>query len=299
MRIDFRWIKDTNGALDRNFVGALARHFGLTAFVETGTYMGDTVANLADLFERLTSIELAPELAAQARVRFATQPHVSIIGADSSEGLKIAFNRIPDQPALIWLDAHYSGGTTARGDGNTPVLAEVEQILTMRDGRDVILVDDVRYFWPVPPGFRDHFSLHGYPMLGEVAERLSSMRAPYEPIMLGDALLALPKKRAATYCVSDVAAACTQSRFRPPGAEVDHAIELAIKAAAMHERLALLDLPPLLEAQRDYGLGGHFYYWRGILLESEGRDTEAIRDLQFAERCGVIPSDRVASRASD
>ena len=33
-----------------------------------------------------------------------------------------------DGPALFWLDGHYSGGDTAKGELDTPVSAELESI---------------------------------------------------------------------------------------------------------------------------------------------------------------------------
>lgn len=49
-------------------------------------------------------------------------------------------------PALFWLDGHYSGGVTARGDMETPVSAELQAILASPIAGHVILIDDVRCF---------------------------------------------------------------------------------------------------------------------------------------------------------
>ena len=49
-------------------------------------------------------------------------------------------------PALFFLDGHYSGDITARGDKETPVLEELGALLS--DGRfeHVVVVDDARCF---------------------------------------------------------------------------------------------------------------------------------------------------------
>src|SRR5579862_5495861 len=135
MRFGYRWIKDGSGTLDRDFVALLAGSFGIDSFVETGTYRGDSLAAVRDIFARLISVELSPDLAAAARSRFAGDAAVSIIEGDSAAGLGAALASIPDRPAILWLDAHYSGGATAKGDRNTPIQAEIEQILSSRDGR--------------------------------------------------------------------------------------------------------------------------------------------------------------------
>ena len=54
-----------------------------------------------------------------------------------------------NKPCLFWLDAHYSGGSTAKGQTNTPVIDELECILNHKNGNEhVILIDDARLFVP-------------------------------------------------------------------------------------------------------------------------------------------------------
>lgn len=286
MNISYGWIKDSEGALDRAIVADLARHFELSTFIETGTYLGDTLAAMEGTFDRRLSIELAPQFAQAARERFAHDRTVEVIEADSASGLASAFARSPHDRALIWLDAHYSGGPTAKGDGNTPVMAEIDQILRDRDGRDVVLIDDVRLFWPVPGGFETHDSLEGYPSLADVAARLS--QAGFDVFLLCDALLAAPRG----LTPSPVLSACTRSRLRPADGRVDETIEAVLLGAEGAERRALTAAPLPIESQKAYGVGGHYFYWRGVLRQSEGDLAGASEDLSFAARCGVIPASR-------
>src|SRR5437879_2682040 len=105
MILEFRWIKTASGALDADFVGDLAKRFGIGVFVETGTYHGDTLASLLPHFDRLISIEIEPKLASRARARFEGESKVTIIQGDSANGLRSALRNLDGQPALIWLDA--------------------------------------------------------------------------------------------------------------------------------------------------------------------------------------------------
>src|SRR5215469_3992469 len=89
MLLGFRWIKSAGGALDPEFSGALARAFGLRTFIETGTFLGDTIAAQVDRFDRLVSIELKPDLVEKARARFMPHPKVSIIQGHSADGLRM------------------------------------------------------------------------------------------------------------------------------------------------------------------------------------------------------------------
>ena len=48
-------------------------------------------------------------------------------------------------PALFWLDGHYSGGGTAKGEMCTPIIQELK-VIGLRSPQDVILIDDARLF---------------------------------------------------------------------------------------------------------------------------------------------------------
>jgi hypothetical protein len=284
LQLGYRWIKGADEALAPDFVQPLAQLFGLNAFVETGTYRGDTIAAMRPLFRRLASVELSNEFARRAAERFAADHAVDIIHADSTAGLARAFAAIGETSAFVWLDAHYSGGPTARGADNTPILGELDCLFETRAGRDVVLIDDARLFWPVPGGFLDHDTLHGYPMLSRIAELLRGSKHGYEVHCFGDALLAVPPGISAT----PVLQACTLSRLAPPGAARQPGLEAVITSSAGAERDCLSDPPPFVEAQKAYGLGGHYFYWRALLREREGRHAEAAEDLAFARRCQVI-----------
>ncbi len=137
-----------------------ARRFRLPVLVETGTYRGEMIAAVKDLFEEVYSIELSTELWRRARERFAHARRVSILQGDSGQVMRELLPRIR-RPCLFWLDGHYSAGMTAKGDLETPIRAELDQIFGHPLAREhVILIDDARCF----TGEGD------YPTLGFVRE---------------------------------------------------------------------------------------------------------------------------------
>lgn len=121
------------------------RSHGLRTFIETGTFAGETVAALAALVDRVVSIELDPALAASARARFAAARHVTILQGNSGELLARVVEPLTE-PALFWLDGHYSGSITARGDLDSPIASEIDAILRHPVAGHVVLIDDARYF---------------------------------------------------------------------------------------------------------------------------------------------------------
>ena len=54
--------------------------------------------------------------------------HVYILQGDSTHVLSAILGKI-SQPCLFWLDAHCSGGQTARGELETPIMWELSCIL--------------------------------------------------------------------------------------------------------------------------------------------------------------------------
>lgn len=108
--------------------------------METGTYLGDTVAAVADQFDGCITIELSADLHVQARTRFASTHHVTCLHGDSGALLQGVIAAL-DEPALFWLDAHDSAGRTASA-GYDPIAAELQAIYSHRVKRHVILIDD-------------------------------------------------------------------------------------------------------------------------------------------------------------
>ncbi len=128
----------------RRLLRRYARQFGLAILVETGSYRGDTVAALRREFKQVYSIELSPDLARMAEKRFRRARNVTIIHGDSGATLA-ELTRELHVPTLFWLDGHYSAGSTARGTLSTPVLAELEAILSHPVSGHVVLIDDAAW----------------------------------------------------------------------------------------------------------------------------------------------------------
>ena len=122
-----------------------ATKYNLKVFVETGTYYGDMVEALKNYFDKIYSIELDQYLFKVCKKKFKSKNHIELIHGDSSEKLKEVIKKI-SQPALFWLDGHYSGDGTARGHTDTPIYAELNEILDSKDLRHVVIIDDAREF---------------------------------------------------------------------------------------------------------------------------------------------------------
>lgn len=120
--------------------------FSPAAFIETGTYKGKMVYAVMPYIREIYSIELDWAHYQRAKRRFAGYPNIHIIQGQSGEELPKILANIRDK-CIFWLDAHYSGGSTAKGDSQTPIVQELECILKHEKADEhVILIDDARLF---------------------------------------------------------------------------------------------------------------------------------------------------------
>lgn len=117
-------------------------------WIETGTFRGDMTARLAPVSDRVVTIEPMDDLHRAAVERFVESPHVEVLHGTSEDRLGSAIDGLPVGPLNFWLDGHFSGGVTFRGDADTPILQELSEVeRVIAAGRAVsVLVDDVRLF---------------------------------------------------------------------------------------------------------------------------------------------------------
>lgn len=118
-------------------------------FVETGTYEGRTARWAAEHFGFVFTIERSPALHARAAQALAGMKHVEPLCGDTRALLKPIVEGLHALRAIHWLDAHWSGGSTAGEDAECPLLDELQVLAGRHD--DIILIDDARLFLSAPP----------------------------------------------------------------------------------------------------------------------------------------------------
>ena len=113
-------------------------------FIETGTHTGATVklANRVG-FKRIYSVELSDKWYEHNKKQFEKHAHIHMIHGNSGSKLSEILSTI-DEPCVIWLDAHYSGGDTA--NSRVPIYKELEAIKNHHIKTHTILIDDMRGF---------------------------------------------------------------------------------------------------------------------------------------------------------
>lgn len=119
--------------------------YNYNILVETGTYLGDMVEAQKSNFDKLFSIELGADLFKNAKKRFKDDKNVILELGDSGKVLRKVLQQI-DEPAIFWLDGHYSAGITAKGEKECPIFEELDSIFDSKNLNHVLLIDDARCF---------------------------------------------------------------------------------------------------------------------------------------------------------
>jgi len=164
------------------------RRFQPGIFIETGTYKGKMVYSVIPYIKEIYSIELEPRHYENATRRFAGYPNIHILLGQSGEVLPGVLAKI-NQPCIFWLDAHWSGGSTAESDLQTPIMQETECILNHSRAADhIVLIDDARNFT----------SQNDYPAL-KTLERFVLDIHPACVFQVKDDIIRIHSKRERTY----------------------------------------------------------------------------------------------------
>ena len=112
--------------------------------IETGTQWGNMIFAQLACFDSIFSIELSEKLYARAVKRFKRYKHVHLIYGDSGIMLANVMKNI-SEPAIFWLDGHYSAGITAKGEKECPIWEELNTIIKDKQPH-ILLIDDARCF---------------------------------------------------------------------------------------------------------------------------------------------------------
>lgn len=111
-------------------------------YIETGTYLGFGIRDVMEHYDIIHSIELSQKWYDYNVEQFKQFPHIQLHLGDTKNVLPTLLQDI-HEPVTIYLDAHYSGGETAFGEEECPLLYELD-FLSKRPYNDIIIIDDCR-----------------------------------------------------------------------------------------------------------------------------------------------------------
>jgi hypothetical protein len=181
-------------SLRADFLRNIAELFHADVFIESGTSYGSTVNAAQGVFNEIHTIELDHAFYVKACARFAQERNVYLYEGDSGELLADILSTLKERKIVCWLDGHYSGGTTAKGELNTPILKELKALENAHRSDAIILIDDVCCFRPDIQKIPD-IAL-GYPTIIELKQAILQINPHYRFIIYGDIAIAFPPEYA-------------------------------------------------------------------------------------------------------
>ena len=167
--------------LKQNILTYLQIKHNYNILIETGTYLGEMVDAQKLWFNKIISIELDKNLYNLAVKKFQKNNKIQILNGDSGIIMSTIVNELNEE-AIFWLDGHYSGGITAKGEKICPIYEELNAILNS-SYKHIILIDDLRLF----------VGKDDYPTIDELNNFINQKKCDYEMKFLHDIII-LEKK---------------------------------------------------------------------------------------------------------
>lgn len=135
--------------LDRSFLLQLKDDYTLYhTFIETGTYLAETIFALEPFFDKLYTCEIKPEFWQGAKSRYSGDK-ISFLLGDSTKTFESLLPNITDK-SIFFLDGHWSAGNTGKGEKDCPLYEELDLINRLYVPEAIIIIDDCRLFGKGP-----------------------------------------------------------------------------------------------------------------------------------------------------
>lgn len=275
-------------SLEEPFLRMVEEAFQTPMFIETGTYQGDTTALAATIFPHVYSIELSRELFEKARKRFAKNEQIHLYEGDSVKLLPYLL-KLSKERMMLFLDAHFSMGSTVKGEVNTPILSELTILKESKIADAIILIDDTRMFYE-PINCVEKTFIEGYPTLNEIVCKLQDINPHYQCALIYDVLIAFPADQ--KIVVSPLVRALTMSRlYDGHNYEMEDVLkaELFIAYAQGEEKESLLELAQAWVEpwSATAGLSRHYALWTGLIMLAQEQYDKGLAYLQEAKKRGL------------
>uniref|UniRef100_A0A6C0HYQ4 Methyltransferase n=1 Tax=viral metagenome TaxID=1070528 RepID=A0A6C0HYQ4_9ZZZZ len=132
-------------SLNKEFLNKLQDDFTqYTCFIETGTYLGDTIFEMEPIFDKIYTIEFSEKYHNNTKNKY-NGNKINFILGDSS----IIFeNLLPiiQKKTIFFLDGHWSSGDTGKSEKDCPLIEEITHINNLCKQEAIIIIDDYRLF---------------------------------------------------------------------------------------------------------------------------------------------------------
>jgi hypothetical protein len=173
----------------KKFILSLKKKFNIPYFIETGTFQGKTALWASQHFHEVYTIECSKTMFEKTKRVLKEKSNIHYLLGDSRQQLPIILKKLR-LPAIIWLDAHWSGGITFGEEDECPLIEEIEALKNSRNP-NYIFIDDARMFTAPPP--KPHNPKY-WPDIRTVLSKLGEIRENSYTIIFEDVIIDSPLK---------------------------------------------------------------------------------------------------------
>ena len=142
--------KNPNSYTKFRIINQIRKKTRANMLIETGTYLGVNAERCSKVFDKVYTIELDKVLAKNAQNHFSNNKKIEVFWGDAQKLLPGLLEKNEITNAVIFLDAHFSGGPTARGVLPEPAIEELKIISNFQEKIKAIIIDDFRCFGSEP-----------------------------------------------------------------------------------------------------------------------------------------------------
>jgi hypothetical protein len=115
-------------------------------FIETGSYIGETLGQVKSSFKKLISIEITDKYYKICSDKFASDDNVELVKGDCVKELPKLIKEYNNDRVLFFLDGHYSAGDTGKNEMDVPLIEELKLINNLQEKSALIIIDDADLF---------------------------------------------------------------------------------------------------------------------------------------------------------
>ena len=132
-------------AINKSFLELLQDDFTkYKCFIETGTYLGETIFSVEPLFNKLHTIEFSEKYYNGTKNKY-NGDKINFILGDSSIEFRTLLPTL-NEKCIFFLDGHWSSGDTGHAAKDCPLVEEITLINDLFTNEAIIIIDDVRLF---------------------------------------------------------------------------------------------------------------------------------------------------------
>jgi len=241
-------ISASNGPshLSSQLIEELVDVFEVESMIETGTFQGVSTKYFAKYFDEVHSVELGQDLFDKAKTTLKPYPNIFLYQGNTVDRLSEMMDHCSGRIGFF-LDAHYSGGITARGPSDQPIADELRVIFSKGHNDCVITMDDIRDF-----------------NLVNLNNTIKDLNPNFSFFVLGDIGIAFDQSIYPIEIVESVKAATTQLTSR------------SLKEIIQADLLLASTANPKDTLQLANQFGRHYTFWHGLVLFNQGKYQESI-----------------------